>query len=214
MADRLAKMKVSARRGSCEAAGCCTARRQNTHRTGRAGSGGYKAVVAYPWHAWFERTVHVHEVIDRNAGVVARCQLDDRATGAIQEVPLWMLDAATCATMRAVAVPQASATALAALSALLCEVMARGEMANEDSYGGPIGFGDEPQGDRHVAPATPSIDAIPARPIRDGRSTSTGGRAELDGAPGPDPAHADGPGDAYADRPRRRGSARAHGRRR
>jgi hypothetical protein len=25
-------------------------------------------VVAYPWHAWFERTVQVHEVIDRNAG--------------------------------------------------------------------------------------------------------------------------------------------------
>jgi hypothetical protein len=153
-------------------------------------------------------------VIDRNGEVVARCQLDDRSTDAIQEVPLWMLDAATCATMRIIAAPQASASALAALSALLCEVMARGAIANEGSYGGPIGFGDEPQGDRHVAPATPSIDATPARLIREVRPTSTAGSADLDRAPGPDPAHADRPGDAYADRPRWRRTARADGRRR
>src|SRR5687767_7598379 len=71
----------------------CTTLRQNTHKTDRAGIGGYEAVVTYPWHAWFEQTVQVHEVIDRNAGVVARCRLGDRASGAIHEVPLWMLDA-------------------------------------------------------------------------------------------------------------------------
>jgi hypothetical protein len=121
-------------------------------------------VVAYPWHAWFERTVHVHELIDRNAEVVARCRLDDRASGAIQEVPLWMLDAATCRAMRAVAAPQASASALAALSALLSEVMARSSLAGEASDRRRIGFHDHPRGDRHAASVTPSIDA-PARAV-------------------------------------------------
>jgi hypothetical protein len=96
---------VSCRPAPGEAGFRCTTARQNTHRTGRAGIGGYEAVVAYRWHAWFGRTVHVHELIDRNAGVVARCRLDDRASGAIQEVPLWMLDAATCATMHDVGHP-------------------------------------------------------------------------------------------------------------
>ena len=191
----------------------CTTVRQNTHKTGRAGIGGYEAVVAYRWHAWFGRTVHVHELIDRNAGVVARCRLDDRASGAIQEVPLWMLDAASCATMHDVATPQASVSALAALSTLLSEVMARSPLAGEASDRRRIGFHDHPQGDRHAASVTPSIDA-PARAVPGERAASTAGSAKLGGAPGPDPAHADEPGDADADRPRRCRAARADGRRR
>jgi hypothetical protein len=75
-----------------------------------------------------------------------------------------MLDAATCAIMRTAIAPQASASALAALSALLSEVMARSPLAAEASERGRIGFRDHPQGDRHAAPVTPSIHA-PARAV-------------------------------------------------
>jgi hypothetical protein len=33
--------------------------------------------IAYSWHLWAERTVRVHEVIERPADAVARCSLVD-----------------------------------------------------------------------------------------------------------------------------------------
>ncbi len=68
--------------------------------------------VAYAWHPWAGRLVHVHEVIERTTGASARCGLVDAAADRVQEIPVWMLDAALCRSMRASTEP---VTALPAL---------------------------------------------------------------------------------------------------
>ena len=88
-------------------------------------------MVAYPWHPWRGRTVRVHEVVARGAGTAARCSLDESMPERVQELPSWMLDAATCRGMRSAARPEASMMALAALSALLSEALARSATAAE-----------------------------------------------------------------------------------
>ena len=58
-------------------------------------------VVAYAWHPWAGRLASVREVIERTTGLSARCGLVDGAADRVQEIPVWMLDAAICRSMRA-----------------------------------------------------------------------------------------------------------------
>jgi hypothetical protein len=104
--------------------------------------------IAYSWHPWAERTVRVHEVIERT-GSVARCSLVDAAVARVQEIPVWMLDAAACCQTRLAAEPATSLSALTALRILLLEAM-RIAAAEEPSDAG-IASPDSSRGDRHAA---------------------------------------------------------------
>jgi|GEM_PF-4299937 len=65
--------------------------------------------------------VRVHEVIDKAAGLLARCSLIGDAVSRAQEIPVWMFDAAWCRTVRGAAHPVVGLDALLALRALLLE---------------------------------------------------------------------------------------------
>ncbi len=184
----------------------CTTSRHKTHRTE---AGGYDAVVGWRWHRWSGRTVHVHEVLDRRGEVSARCSPGDGS--GVQEMPFWMLDAAACSAMRTTAAPEASASALADLRALLSDALATLTITDEASGRARMGFGDRHDGDRHAAPATP---LIATRVVREGPSASAAGNAVGDSAPGQDAARADRARDADADGPRQRPSDGVGGSRR
>jgi hypothetical protein len=63
--------------------------------------------------------VHVHQVLEREAGAWAQCSLVGADVARQKEIPTWMLDASTCRTMRRSAEPVAALSALVALRALL-----------------------------------------------------------------------------------------------
>lgn len=159
-------------------------------------------MVGYRWHPWFGRTVQVQDVLDRRGEMSARCSPGDGSARGVQEMPFWMLDAAACGAMRTTAAPEASASALADLRALLSDALATHTIPREASGRARIGFGDRHDGDRHAAPATPLIAAT--RVVREGRSARAAGNAAVDSAPGQDAARADRARDADADRPRQR----------
>ena len=100
------------RQGLSVAGDNCTTRRQNAHRT-------EERKVLYPWHPWAGCIVHIHEVIEKAAGDVARCSHDDRASGRLLELPIWMFDRSACAPMRVEAFPRVDIAALQALRLLL-----------------------------------------------------------------------------------------------
>src|SRR5580693_7129264 len=93
----------------------CTTPHQKTHGT----EAGDEVEVVYPWHPWAGRTVRVHEVVERGAIASARCSLAGATPVHFRDLPLWMLDAAGCRTMRIEAHPMATLCALAALHRLL-----------------------------------------------------------------------------------------------
>jgi hypothetical protein len=103
---------VSCRQGSNAVGGDCTTRRQNAHTT-------EERKVLYPWHPWAGCIVHIHEVIEKSAGDVARCSHDDGALGRLLELPIWMFDRSACAPMRVEAFPRVDIGALQALRVLL-----------------------------------------------------------------------------------------------
>ena len=69
--------------------------RQNTHVTDQR-------EVLYPWHPWFDKSVYVHELIDKLGDAVFRCNLTGRRSDRLLEVPVWMFDRAACAACRRV----------------------------------------------------------------------------------------------------------------
>src|SRR5499425_221977 len=89
-----------------------TKRRDNAHKI-------EELEVFYPWHPWFGRVVHVHEVIEQRAGGVLRCSLDGDGSGRWLELPQWMFDRAACLTIRMAASPRVDAAALIALKTCL-----------------------------------------------------------------------------------------------
>ena len=104
-------------RASYAAGWYCTTRRQNTHVTESVD----QREVVYPWHPLGGPVVFVREVIEKASGAFARCrELGDRQ-GRVLEVPVWMLDAAACRTVRRAASPVADLRALVALRVLLSE---------------------------------------------------------------------------------------------
>ena len=56
--------------------------------------------IVYGWHPWHGRTVQVHANLVKRGRPVAYCSLEDVPTCRVLEVPLWMLDVATCCKIR------------------------------------------------------------------------------------------------------------------
>lgn len=182
------------------AARCCTTRRHKTHKPQEGAGAVLDSAVAYRWHAWFGLRVRVHEVLERGGAAFARCIVDGALPGRSQELPLWMLDAATCEPMRCAEKPVASAPALAALRALLSEALSWSGSSGEGPRTGRIGSCDRHEGDRHAASVTPS--AKPATgAVPEGSAATGAGRSVMDVVAGADPDGADGIDDAHADRP-------------
>src|SRR5690606_21503888 len=78
---------------------CCTTRRQNTHGT-------EVRELLYPWHPWFGRLVHVHEVLVKDEAVF-RCSLSGAFSDRLIEVPSWMFDRPLSGCWRVMLVPYA-----------------------------------------------------------------------------------------------------------
>ncbi len=120
--------------------------------------------VAYGWHPWAGRLVHVREVIERTTGASARCGLVDAAADRVQEIPVWMLDAALCRSMRASDGPVAALPALRTLRSLLSEAMKRTSAVSSPDP--QIASPDCHRGDRHAPPALSASKAgPPTRPL-------------------------------------------------
>ena len=187
-------MRVGRSRGMSAVEGCCTTSHHKTHST----TAGDEVAVLYAWHPWAGRRVLLHEVIERAAGVVARCSLVEALLTRLQEIPVWMLDPVACRTMPATGHPVASLSALTALHALL---------ANTASGWAALAS-PESRGDRHAAPSSPNPQPKPAtRPGADERTSDADRPAGLVRPAGSDAVHADGSPDPPARRPRRRRSA-------
>ena len=56
--------------------------------------------IVYGWHPWHGRRVQVHANRVKRGQPVAYCSLEDVPTCRVLEVPLWMLDVATCCKIR------------------------------------------------------------------------------------------------------------------
>ena len=141
---------VSGSRCSSGVVGDCTTLHHKTHNTSLTLARGDEATVAYAWHPWFGRLVVVHDLKTRSSGVFARCRLDGAASGALQEIPAWMLDVAFCSTMQAMAVPVVSLPALKDLAILLTDT--RNGKAAPLRGDARVTSRDHHQGDRHAAP--------------------------------------------------------------
>jgi hypothetical protein len=178
----------------------CTTLHHKTHNTSLKLARGDAARVAYAWHPWFGRLVVVHDLKTRSSGVFARCRPDGAASGALQEIPAWMLDVAVCSTMRAMAVPVVSLPALKDLAILLAET--RNGKAAPLQGDARVTSRDHHQGDRHAAPPVfaPSAEAT-ARPLRRKPTTDTG----VERSAGSGAADAGQPDDPPAPRSRREG---------
>ena len=144
---------------SVAAAGCRTAH-QKAHGT----EVGDEVEVVYSWHPWAGRTVRVHELIERGAIASARC-LPWVTPVRIRELPLWMLDAAGCRTMRVEAHPMATHCALAALDALLSAERKRHEAEPEAS----AITAPESRGDRHGTSSSSNLQPTPSTRTRTGK---------------------------------------------
>ncbi len=82
--------------------------------------------VLYPWHPWFGRVVHVHEVIEQRAGGVLHCSPDGDASRRWLELPKWMFDRTTCLAIRMAASPRVDTAALIALKTCLADALGAG----------------------------------------------------------------------------------------
>ena len=170
---------------------------QKTHGT----EAGDEVEVVYPWHPWVGRTVCVHEVVERGAIASARCSLAGATPVRIRELPLWMLDAAGCRTMRIEAHPMATLCALAALHRLLSAERKRSEAESEAAA---IASPESP-GDRHGTSSSSDLQPTPSTRTRAGKySHKLVQPASLDSAAGANATNADRAVDAPARVPRGR----------
>ena len=112
-------------RGSGAGAPRCTKRRDNAHKI-------EELEVLYPWHPWFGRVVHVHEVIEQRAGGVLHCSPDGDASRRWLELPQWMFDRAACLAIRMAASPRVDTAALIILKTCLADASDAG------LWGGPL----------------------------------------------------------------------------
>jgi hypothetical protein len=96
-----------------------TRRRDNAHKT-------EELEVLYPWHPWFGRVVHIHEVIEQRAGGVLHCSLDGDISRRWLELPKWMFDCATCLVVGMAASPRVDTAALIALKTCLADALGAG----------------------------------------------------------------------------------------
>ena len=184
----------------------CTTRRQNAHRT-------EERQVLYPWHPWAGCIVHIHEVIEKAAGDVARCSHDDGASGRLLELPTWMFDRSACVRMRVEAFPRVDIAALQALQVLL-DATAIGGVAvglassNARVSGAARVSHDQNRGEVHATPTAastrPSKRDAAVRFVRSGERRQQGtdaGMADAASANAPSP-------DSAADAPHLRSRGR------
>ena len=85
--------------GSNEVCGSCTTKQHNAHGT-------EVREVLYPWHPWFGREVHVHEVVKRGNMPVFWCSTTADRKGQCLAVPSWMFDRAACLHLHPAQAPQ------------------------------------------------------------------------------------------------------------
>jgi len=101
--------------------------------------------------------VHVHQIIEKTTGTLARCSLAVDPIVRTQDIPLWMLDETVCRATRAMSHPFAALEALEALEALaalrllLSNVIAAQASARA-AEGATIASPDQHRGDRHGTP--------------------------------------------------------------
>ena len=145
--------RVCGRRAQSVGGRRCTTRRHKTHNTGC----GDEVMVVYAWHPWAGRSIRVHDVVERAGSAAARCSLVGAPVDRLQEIPVWMLDAASCRWMSASATPAATLSALEALRSLLSQVMAG--TATAPSEGTAIASGDHHHGGRHAPHSPPAPEA-------------------------------------------------------
>ncbi len=145
--------------------------RQNAHGTEIAEG----RTVAYLWHPWVGQAVHVHQIIEKTTGTLARCSLAVDPIVRTQVIPIWMLDETVCRATRAMSHPFAALEALAALRSLLSNVMAA-----QASARATIASPDHNRGDRHGTPS-PSPASNPGSSIRPLRGEPA---VDAQGAPG------------------------------
>jgi hypothetical protein len=108
-----------------------TRRRDNAHKI-------EEFEVLYPWHPWFGRVVHVHEVIENRAGGVLHCSPDGDASRRWLELPQWMFDRAACLAIRMAASPRVDTAALIALKTCLADAsggLCGGPLSNASASG-------------------------------------------------------------------------------
>ena len=89
-----------------------TTRQLNTHNLG-------SCEVHYPWHPWYGRTLWVYGTRAGRAQAAARCGLEPTQGSKSLEVPVWVLETTSCATMRLAESPQVDCVALQSLKTLL-----------------------------------------------------------------------------------------------
>ncbi len=202
MVARRRRPPVSASAGSCAADARCRTRRRNAHGTGIVG----EREVLYRWHPWAGRVVGIHEVIERATGDVARCRVTPGAGGRLLEVPVWMLDRASCHAMRLAPGPRVDLAALVALRALFAETIRPkpSELGDPSLSTDPVPCAeirsrDQDRGDRHGMPSAEIEQRRPpARVVRS--DEGAGGDAALARSAGTDAADPDRLDDALAGR--------------
>ena len=198
------RVPAAGSRAPSAAGRCCTTLRHKTHGT----ESGDEVAVAYAWHPWAGQSVCVHEVIERTTGASARCSLVGAPVVRLQEIPVWMLDAAACRWTRAASEPVAASFALAALRSLLSQAMARATAASWS--GAAVASPDHHRGDRHAPPPPPASGAGPSTrslPVEPAANAELGSRMEHPA--GSDAARGDRADDPPTDRARQRRGAGA-----
>ncbi|RLA16886.1 MAG: hypothetical protein DRQ56_09965, partial [Gammaproteobacteria bacterium] len=155
----------------------CTTERQKTHGT--------EAEVLYPWHAWFQKRVHVHRLVRRRDRTTLQCTLIGEDRSRTLEVPQWMFDRASCCVMRRAEDPAVCCAALRALAQLLKDTADEGgdAGASTDQSPRPVREGgtDEQEADTPSSNAAESIS--PA--AEDSELEHAAGRCEARGQDSP-----------------------------
>ena len=101
-----------------EVCGSCTTKQHNAHGT-------EVREVLYPWHPWFGREVHVHEVVKRGNMPVFWCSTTADRKGQCLAVPSWMFDRAACLHLHPAQASQVDLAALDNLKTLLSDIIGR-----------------------------------------------------------------------------------------
>ena len=159
--------------------------------------------------------MHVHQIIEKTTGMLARCSLAVDPIVRTQDIPIWMLDDTVCRATRAMSHPFAALEALAALRALLWDVMAARASARAARGHDSISRSGSWRSPWSTPPSPDPDTGSSTRPSSTGGSPSTRRRdARLEHAAASDAARADRPDDPPAGRARRRRDARSAERRR
>ena len=162
----------------------CTTRHQTTPE--------YEcAVVAYRWHALFDREVRVHGRKNRLTREVLACTLTDGPERKAQEIPAWMLDAAACAAFELTGAPRVPLHVLRELNRLV-EVSgirsASDTVQDRPSCEVQPGGADEDCQSREIAHAT-----RPVRTTQEAPDVAGAAKRDTQGDDPPTRGHAQGP---------------------